>query len=122
MYTDPQSNGTINYYRIIAQDKDGRKTWSPVLKNTCGADKDMISVYPVPTQNNLWVNITSASNTNISLQLYDSKGAMVKQQTNKIQAGNSILEMYLGSIPAGIYYLVINNSDGKLKQVKVIKQ
>ncbi|HMK04803.1 MAG TPA: T9SS type A sorting domain-containing protein [Ferruginibacter sp.] len=120
-YTSQQLSGSLNYYRIIEQDIDGRKTYSPVLKNDCSG-KEIFFVYPNPAQHNLWVNLQTEKSGTVSIQLYDSKGALVKQRMENIQAGNNLLGMQLNGVAPGIYSLLVRYSDGKIKVVKVEKQ
>lgn len=120
-YTHLQSNINTNYYRIIEQDIDGRKTYSPVLKNDCGG-KEIFFVYPNPAQNNLWVSLQTEKSGTVTLQMFDSKGSLVKQQTENIQSGNNLLGIQLNNLASGIYSLVVRYTDGKVKVVKVQKQ
>ena len=120
-YTHLQSNSNTNYYRIIEQDIDGRKTYSPVLKNDCGG-KEIFFVYPNPAHSNLWVSLQTEKSGMVTLQMFDSKGALVKQQTENIQSGNNLLGMQLNNLASGIYSLMVRYGDGKVKMVKVQKQ
>ena len=120
-YTNQQSNGSINYYRLIEQDMDGRKTYSPVLKNNCSAGKEIFFVYPNPAHNNLWVSLQTEKSGTVTLQMFDSKGALVKQQTENMQSGNNLLGMQLNNLAPGIYSLVVRYGEGKVKVVKVDK-
>ena len=120
-YTHLQSNSNTNYYRIIEQDIDGRKTYSPVLKNDCGG-KEIFFVYPNPAHNNLWVSLQTEKRGMVTLQMFDSKGALVRQQTENIQSGNNLLGIQLNNLASGIYSLVVRYTDGKVKVVKVQKQ
>ena len=121
-YTDLQSTSSINYYRIIGQDMDGRKTYSPGLKTNCSTGKEIFFVYPNPAHNNLWISLQTEKSGTVTLQMFDSKGALVKQQTENIQAGNNLLAMQLNNLAAGLYSLVAKYSDGNVKVVKIQKQ
>ena len=120
-YTDLLLNGSLNYYRIIELDMDSRKTYSPVLKNNCSGGKEIFFVYPNPAHNNLWVSLQTEKSGMVTLQMFDSKGALVKQQTENILSGNNLLGMQLNNLAAGIYSLVIRYGEGKVKVVKVDK-
>lgn len=120
-YTHLPSNSNTNYYRIIEQDIDGRKNYSPVLKSNCSTDKEIFFVYPNPAQNNLWVSLQTEKSGKVTLQMFDSKGALVKQQTENMQSGNNLLGMQLNNLAPGIYSLVVRYGEGKVKVVKVDK-
>jgi hypothetical protein len=129
-----QSNSTLQYsytdlqpgkwfYRIVQTDLDGRSTYSPVLLSDC-TDKNYLRVYPNPIiQNKVQVAVyAGAGQKEIILTVYDSKGALVKQQQAKLQAGINYIPVDCSSFAPGLYNLVITLADGKIKVVKLVKQ
>lgn len=121
-YTDQQPNSSIHFYRIIEQDIDGHKTYSPVLKNDCSAGIETFFVYPNPAHSSLWVSLQTGKSGTVTIQMFDSKGDLVKQQTGNIQAGNNLLGMQLNTLAPGMYSLLVRFDDGKIKVVKIVKQ
>jgi hypothetical protein len=119
-YTDQQSLSAISYYQIQQQDFDGRLTVSPVLTNSCGTT-ERVNVYPNPVLNNCWINIQLTKGGSLTMQLYDSKGALVQQRREFVQNGNSQLELRLGNFAKGLYSLVITRPDGTIRVVKIEK-
>ena len=111
------------FYRIVQNDLDGRKTFSPVLQSNC-TDKNYFKVYPNPViENKVQVAVYAhAGQKEVLLTIYDNKGTLVKQQQAKLQAGINFLPVDLSTFTAGLYNLVINMPDGKIKMVKLVKQ
>ena len=101
-YTDNNSNGGI--YRIIANDIDGKKTHSSVIKANCEKTGDL-SVFPNPVIDNAIVSITLQVTTKISLRVIDNNGRVVLQDQKIIPGGTSRLTINLEKLPAGMYTL-----------------
>ena len=118
-YTDASAINNA-YYRIVQEDVDGRQTLSPVIKCSC-AISDAASVYPNPAYTHTLVSIQTESATRVTLQLYDSKGVLVKQQTGNMSAGINQIDLPLGNLAQGIYTLAINWGNGKVKIVQLEK-
>lgn len=117
-FTDIQTSAT--FYRIIQTDIDGRKTISPVLRSDCD-EKDFFNVYPNPVQRDILVAIQSANSKEVLLQVYDNKGALVKQQQENLHPGMNQFSINLASLAAGEYNLLVSWPDGKLKTIKLVK-
>lgn len=127
------SNTAINYsfidqlsfsgamYRIVQEDRDGVQTLSPVLQSNCNIG-DVVSVYPNPAIGQCWVSVQSDNNTTVLMRLYDSKGVLVKQQLENVQAGVNQLGFQMNGLSQGIYNLVIGWGSGKVKTVKIEKR
>jgi hypothetical protein len=105
---------------IVQADIDGRITLSPVLQSNCTVS-DAVAVYPNPTYGNCWVSIQSASSTPVIMRLYDSKGALVKQQLENVQAGTTQIVLPLNNMAHGIYNLLISWGGGQVKTIKIEK-
>ncbi len=120
-YTDQQTVSAL--YRIVQIDLDGRKTISPVLRNSC-SEKEFFNVYPNPViQSDVIVAIfAAATDKEVWFRLYDNKGALVKQQKETLHPGMNQLIMNLGVSAGGVYNLVVSWPDGRLKTVKLVKQ
>ena len=119
-FTDPLSfSGAL--YRIVQEDRNGVQTLSPVLYSKCEIG-DAVSVYPNPAYSQCWVSVQSAGSTMVTMRLYDSKGVLIKQQLETVQAGSNQLNFQMNGLPQGIYNLVIGWGSGKLKTVKIDKR
>lgn len=117
-FTDTE---TGNFYRIIQTDMDGRETQSPVLRNQCNGN-EIFRVYPNPISTETVIILYAAHNETVVLQVFDSKGALIKQQKESMLRGMNQLTMNLASLPAGTYYLLASWPGGKQKTAKLEKQ
>ena len=118
-YTDGQAFSGAYYY-IVQEDFNGHETYSPVLRSSCSVS-ETINVYPNPVYNSCWISIQTESSSPIMMRLYDSKGALVLQQLENVQAGTSQIGLQLDNIVHGTYSLVVNWGKGKIKTVKIEK-
>ncbi|HEY8897610.1 MAG TPA: T9SS type A sorting domain-containing protein [Niastella sp.] len=119
-FTDPLSfSGAM--YRIVQEDKNGIQSLSPVLQSRCEIG-DGVSVYPNPAGSQCWVSVQSATNASVVMRLYDSKGLLVKQQLENVQAGSNQIGFQMNGLPQGLYNLVIGWGSGKVKTVKIEKR
>jgi hypothetical protein len=122
VYTDHQPGAHSNYYRIDQVDMDGRKTYSPVIVVRCDDRDDELQAYPNPAGSTLWVNISSSSPGRCLLQLYDTRGVLMKQQTAQLQAGVNLIQLSLENVAAGTYLLNASNPElNWKKQLKLVR-
>ncbi len=119
-YTDMQAPARLNYYRILQEDIDGRRTFSPIMRSSC-ENTDALLVYPNPASNTVWISFSSQSTEKIRLMLYDNKGALVKQQLETMQVGANLVELPLNNLASGIYHLVVTDSEGNTRSRKIEK-
>jgi uncharacterized protein (DUF2141 family) len=114
--TDIAKQGTV-YYRIMQQDKDGKKSYSDI-KSIKSIEKTVsMLVYPTPSTNGT-INIKIANETkNTKLIINNAIGAAVQQITivnNNIQINN---------LKAGFYTAaIINNNNEVITAQKIIVQ
>ncbi len=121
-YTDRQRDAYSNYYRIGQVDVDGTKLYSRVMSVSCDHPTNEMLAYPNPAGHLLWVSISSSSAGRCLLQLYDSKGKLVKQQTIPLQRGTNLVQLSLENFAAGIYLLSATNLElNWKKQFKLVR-
>ncbi|MEP7232877.1 MAG: T9SS type A sorting domain-containing protein [Ginsengibacter sp.] len=111
-----------NYCRIAEYDLDKKMQYSPVVQASCNRG-DVLSLSPNPTRGVASINITTQTRSKILMQLFDSKGALVKTQRGNLLQGNNQLSVDITSLINGVYYLQAewNNGQGQ-KPMQVIKQ
>lgn len=91
-----------NHYRLIQQDRDGKKSFSEIATVWMGEGIAKISVYPNPVQNHL-LNITTTEPTHITI--YDATGRKVGHQ--KLKEGSHTLDV--SGMTGGLYRLQSGN-------------
>ena len=72
--------------------------------------------WPNPADKILWIDITSASASQATTSIFDSKGSLIRIQTNHLMEGSNKLRMDLKSLAAGIYYITTTWDAGKQKR------
>lgn len=131
-YSDTLEIGE-NYFRIFVTDASGNKdTLTVKVFVSINGSIDNIIVYPNPfsEQTNIAFDIQSPNNQGeIYLEIYDSKGKLIKQLSKNIQIGrNEIVwsgrDVNNNTLPSGAYYFIIRmNADVyfEFKTGKMIK-
>jgi hypothetical protein len=120
-YTD-QYAVPNNYYRIVAVDKDGKTTYTSVLRSSCGS-KEVFKLWPNPVQRTLFVNIVADASSTATIKMFDVRGVLVKEQRSTIQAGNNQLNMDMSNLPHGMYAVQAEWNNGRSKNtMQIIKQ
>jgi Secretion system C-terminal sorting domain/FG-GAP repeat len=112
-YTDSDiKQGTIYYYRLKLVDKDGKFTYSNIIKIQTGA-VNTFSVLSNPVKDNLSMTGLKRGAT---LGLYDNAGKMVLQRSIQDQS----FSLNLSFLSSGVYYLKYSNN-GAIETTKIIK-
>jgi hypothetical protein len=101
--TDPQ--GGVAQYRIKQVDKDGKVTYSGIVRSTCDSRNVFVSLYPVPARDLLTLVVGSEKTIKTNLQIFDSKGRMVKSMPVSINKGQNSIQLRVESLAAGEYIL-----------------
>ena len=110
-----------SYYRIAEYDLDGRVQYTSVLRTPCNA-RETFSLWPNPVHDIININIVAASESPVTLKLFDSKGALVKTQRAKVLQGNNQLNVDIRSLAHGIYTLSAEWNNGRMKKaMQVLK-
>ena len=111
-----------SYYRVKAVDFNGGVTYSD-WKMVEIEGWDVVRVFPVPTDNDLNIELTSNQNDQVVLTVYDALGTLVHQESRVVQNANQQrLKMNTSRLSAGLYYLNISNQNGYTQQRKFIIQ
>jgi len=108
------ANG-INYYRLQTVDKDGAKTYSKVVSIQFTINNNQLTVYPNPAQ-----RVVNIGGKHIaSVQVFDNAGRFVNTTILNDATNPSIT---VSGLPAGIYHLRIQTTDGKVNVVSFVKE
>ena len=99
------NDGTV-YYRLKQVDKDGKVSYSKVIKLITNKNVGLVSIYPNPTTaNNIKVHIEVADSQKVSIRITDIAGKVVYSSLNtSLSAGkNDIIITGKTSLPKGVY-------------------
>jgi subtilisin-like proprotein convertase family protein len=113
-FIDNKPTDGINYYRLQIVDKDGAVSYSKVVSCELSVVKP-IAVYPNPSRD----NVTISGSHIASIQVMDNLGRIVKVVELK-DATNPSLSV--NGLPAGVYHLRVQTSDGGVSAVGFVKE
>lgn len=120
-YNFNDTNPLVNsYYRLAQYDVSGRIQYSAALRSACG-NANKFLVWPNPTQGNVFVSLTATTSSNAIINVYDSKGSLVKEKRATVLSGNNQITIDISSLPAGMYTITTNNN-GTNNSTKIFKQ
>ena len=106
-FTDVQPLQGTNFYRLKQVDRDGRFTYSNIIRLSFDDSGKPLLVYPNPADGYVNLDFTGKKET-VTIQLYDAAGRLVKSGSTSNQ---SPLRIELANLPAGKYYVQV--SDGE---------
>jgi Secretion system C-terminal sorting domain len=79
------------------------------------------ALYPNPVQNNITLPITAAQNNKLTIQLYNTTGALLKTYKHNIIVGDNKINISLPALSGGNYYFRISSTDGFEMQRQFVK-
>jgi Secretion system C-terminal sorting domain len=111
-FNDVQPGPANNFYRLKSVDADGNFSYSRVLivKNE---NSFIVQLFPNPAKDVLQIQIPSQKKEPINLFIADATGKVFYRTTMQLMQGNNAASIPLQQYPAGTYYLVMENSNGK---------
>lgn len=123
-YSDHEPYPATSFYRIKQVDNDDKITYSSI-KVLSRNSLTGIKVFPNPFVQHITLDIPKVSeSTTINIKLTDISGAVIRTTTNKIPAGagSSFTLQGLQNLNQGMYYLRVENEEGRvLVKKKLIK-
>jgi hypothetical protein len=110
----------IGTYRVTYTDPNGCSSTSANLVVT-GQQSDGLWVYPNPNNGQFMVRYYNQLNENITVNVFDSKGARVFQKLAVGGTAYTLVEVSLGNqFAAGVYVVQVVNGSGKIVGAKQI--
>jgi len=101
-----QLSASINYYRIKSAEKDGTIQYSSIKRINFSAAA-VVTVYPNPAANTLYINLSGNLQQHTSLLLYDAAGRLLLRK----QAMNNNTSIDVSNYITGAYYLQVMMND-----------
>ena len=115
-YSFTKNNPAQNYfYRIAEYDLDGRVNYTGIARSSCDSTYPF-RFWPNPVRDNVFIDLNANNQSPAILKLFDSKGALVKEQRTVLMQGRNQVEMNLSSLSSGSYQLQINWNNGQTKK------
>jgi len=124
-FNDVNPIAGTSYYQLSQTDFDGKSTSFSPISITC--EQSIIgdySVYPNPANEVLMIDmdLETYQGDNITLELFDVKGALVNVQSVQLNRGYNHLEVDLSKVPEGLYLLKFNGTKNYIKQARIVKR
>lgn len=118
-YTDKLTNIGRVYYRVWQQDLDGAGTYSNLATVSLNGD-DLITVYPNPATDKIFIHSQLSNSGPISLTLTDALGRHIDHRTLSLQSGQ-FFHLNTTNLAPGAYFLEISSAQGPLFAQKIVK-
>jgi hypothetical protein len=111
-------NGSKMFYRIILSPTDNSVKYSNTISlSMAKGGKDKLVVFPNPANDVVQLQLHSASNTKVKVDVFNAAGKLVLTHTVPVQRGNNTITIEdLADKPRGIYLLVVNTGEELLYQ------
>ncbi len=81
-----------------------------------------IRLFPNPATQNIQLEFNELSPGNLSVQITDIQGNQVHQEYIKPNAGYNVVQLNVGNLPNGIYFIQLNDDKENLYYGKMIKR
>jgi len=122
-FADYTADENVNYYRIKATVRGGGKMFSKVVKTNRTAGSAAINLFPNPLDGEiLTLSTFDFKSGDYSFALVNVSGSIVVQKNYRVEAGNSTLQLKIGSIASGTYLMKVLNENGEtIVNTKLIK-
>lgn len=122
-YSYADKDGKQGYYRLLVEDRDGHHVYSNVQYVSCAPAAADVVVWPNPVADQLHLAVAAATASDMTIRVYDAKGALIYQGNRALQPGDNKLNLDFQNFTAGIYWLNIDwNMGASRKTLKVVKQ
>jgi hypothetical protein len=113
-----------NYYRLKMSDKDGRFTYSMVIKINMVVTKTKIVVFPNPVIDFLQLQVQAVKNESLVFYLHSADGKAIASKSFTVTKGNNQLNWNLQQLPSGNYFISSDNNNPVaigFETIKIIK-
>jgi hypothetical protein len=110
---------TLYHYRVNAVNAAGVSTGADLTFTTGDvgvSEKDArrVEIFPVPNNGRFTITFSGEKETIYILDVYNELGIKVYNDNALSVKGNTVTAIDLGSVPAGIYTVILHNSNNKL--------
>ena len=82
-----------------------------------------VSIYPNPSSDNTYININLADDSNVSIEIYNAVGQLVKAIDNtNMQSGENLMIINISNLKAGMYIVKANIGNSVItKNLSIVK-
>jgi hypothetical protein len=108
------------FYRVIANDVDGRKTYSAIIKNNCSATNGL-SMFPIPVRDMAQLQVDMIVPGKMEFSVADNKGAIILKGERQLLSGTNQLTLDLSALSKGGYTIIVRLNE-EIKTIRFVKQ
>ncbi len=121
-FLDEQPLSGDNYYRLKIVDFDATFEYSnvAVVRHEV-SENTIVSVFPNPTRNVLFLNIKTTAVGDVALEVFDALGHSVLSQQEPLKGGSQTLDLPTDRLPKGTYFIKITLPQGKILTERFMK-
>ncbi|HEV7780227.1 MAG TPA: LamG-like jellyroll fold domain-containing protein [Chitinophagaceae bacterium] len=112
-FLDVSASTTTNFYRLKMVDIDGAFTYSRVVVIKNNNSLPDIQLFPNPAHDVLQLQLPSRKNSPVSIYINNATGQSFYNRSLQLQEGMNATSIPVQHLPAGTYYLVTENGDGR---------
>lgn len=111
----------VHYYRLKMVDKDGKFTYSQIIKLKTAGKGSQVEVYPTIVTHKANISISAIENSNASIEVYTLQGQKVKQQSVAVKTGSQTHGLDVSGLASGNYVIKVSTNNYQ-QSFKLIKQ
>lgn len=121
---DNSPNTSINYYRLKQVDNNGQYSYSNLTLVDCheSTSSTMIRLYPNPAEDKLFIRLENIITEVLFVKIMNTYSSVVYETKWENPLINSLNEIDIEHLPAGVYFIQIYDSKNRLFHQKVIKK
>lgn len=111
----------VIYYRIVANDIDGNKSYSNIVSVHPDKDDENVMVYPSPFSNMITINYPSIHKSRVTITLRDVHAKLISSRNVKVEPGINLIQLNdLSALSKGTYMIQISEVTNGKKFVRLI--
>ncbi|MEM8528387.1 MAG: CHRD domain-containing protein [Bacteroidota bacterium] len=121
---DPDSMPNNNDTGIPVEDDEASLTITPVSNNANEIENRghvFGSIYPVPTREEINVNVNSSKERSALLSIVNQNGAVVRRRAVDLDFGDNAFRFDVEELPSGMYYIFLTDAKSKLLNWRFVK-
>ncbi|MFN5371638.1 MAG: T9SS type A sorting domain-containing protein [Bacteroidia bacterium] len=102
-----------SYIRLKQIDMNGQVTYfDPIYLNCAQNLGNSISMVPNPAADFTELRFTSDADDKVEIMVYSVSGQLLLHSTGRVGLGQTSIKLDLSELPAGIYYMNVNSTNG----------
>ena len=105
------NSGSYVFYKLKQIDKDGKFTFSSVIKLSLGDTHGIFQLFPNPVVNNFTASFSAPKLSTATLMIRTASGQLVYSKTVDVIKGNNSIVISNAPLKTGIYYVSVVNDE-----------